>query len=206
MIDERIKKEWLLRCDLFTSARNWTWPDAMKKIPRPWDVGAKVVILETMPMFNLYVEAEVVSLMRRMILFKRPKKTTYIRRMNVFPKRDVSRDFFGVNDVLWKNIYEASASSDSILKMDFIKPSLPEKEEFQNKSVVEELNNLLERITQDIKSCVMTTGAQYQLLRETIRVFCFDKIVRVLYEYQGNKYVSWFNFGNSKVYIERAGV
>ena len=202
MIDERIKKEWLLRCDLFTSARNWTWPDAMKKIPRPWDVGAKVVILETMPMFNLYVEAEVVSLMRRMILFKRPKKTTYIRRMNVFPKRDVSRDFFGVNDVLWQNIFEVSAGADR----NSIKPALAEKEEFQNKSVVEELNNLLERITQDIKSCVMTTGAQYQLLRETIRVFCFDKIVRVLYEYQGNKYVSWFNFGNSKIYIERAGV
>ena len=105
-MEKMTEQEWMIRCEVFSSARDWEWPQKYDTIPRPWEKGSEILKIMTCPMYRLSVDASVLLGGRKFLWRERKEKISFKRNHYLLHDRKAPKEFLGVEEVLWQSLFE----------------------------------------------------------------------------------------------------
>ena len=199
------EQEWMIRCEVFSSARDWEWPQKYDTIPRPWEKGSEILKIMTCPMYRLSVDASVLLGGRKFLWRERKEKISFKRSHYLLYDRKAPKEFLGVEEVLWQSLFEKTITSDSHVRMDFLEPDFSETDSLSGcvpKKCLHHLSDTWQSLTAEIREAAEKRDRYFRLLRETVRLFECKRVVGIVYENNGAQYAVRFNLGNSRIFIE----
>lgn len=198
------EQEWILRCKVFSSARNWPWPTEYSATSRPWEKESEILKITLFPVYWLNIEASILINIRNYLWFKSEKEVLFRRTHHLMSTNQVSKDFWGIGEVLWQSIYEKSISSQDRIYMDFLESSFSKDNllhECIPKKYLDHLCGAWESITEEIREAAAKKDIKFRLLRETVRIFESKAVVGISYKNRGSRYVALFNLCTSRIHI-----
>ena len=186
--------------EILAKARGWNWPKLHWLMPKPWDEGVTIDDAERRAVTRLTIECEI-SFKGK---FQKRERMRYTRSNNWVPDVDYPDEFYGFNEVAWKNIYENTQTAPSGLRMRFMSPRYNDLAwiEKQGASIGRDrICEEWESLEKSIQKSAEGKDRMFQLESETARILCFEGLVDLKYSRGGKGYRAWFNLDNGRVLV-----
>ena len=186
--------------DVIDRAKEWQWPKRGWFSLKPWDSGVTIDAAERHTLTRFALECEISCKGR----FQKRETTVYSRSQNWVPSVDYPDEFYGFNDIAWRNVFEKTQTAGSDIRLAFMEPAYGELAWLESRYDTVSRDRICEEWEdrrRKIEETVLKIDPHYRLEREVARVYCFTGLVKIAYHHGLSHSVAWFNLGNGKVHI-----
>ena len=184
-----------------SKARMWKWPISKVFVPKPWDSDALIESAEWRGMTRFAVQAEIAFPQKS----GRHDSVVFHRAYHWVPTVDFPDTFYGFDVVPWSNLYESETTSDGHVRMEFMDADVAGFAFIDRRGSTvdgERIVSVWREKTAEIQNIAISRHRLFRLDKESVHLFCFNKLANIHYRRGGKGWSAWFNFGNDRVLIE----